>query len=217
MKRTLGAAFLAFAGIPAAIAGLQFENKIVEVHADPGSEKVTAKFEFKNTGTVKEKIKIQTHCGCLSATADHTMLEPGQPGTITAVFNVKGKSGAFGKGLSVTSSGATRQTTELEVHVFIPQVVSLEPNTVVWKVGDKPTPKTIRVEMNHASPIRVLKLESSRPVVAASLTTIKEGKSYEIKLTPQSTASTVLGVVRLDTDCSIPEQRRQLAFFRIEK
>lgn len=230
MKFTTGAILIAVTVVPAAMAAIQFDSKVVEVRADPGTDKVTAKFNYKNTGSTREWIQdIETHCGCLSAKADRTNLAPGETGTITAVFNTRGKSGRFGKTLSVISGstsgggflgfgfGKPENSTVLEVRVSIPELVILEPNVVSWKVGEKPTPKTVRVAMNNQSPIRVLKVESSRPSVGASLATVKEGKTYEIKITPQSTSNALLGVVRLDTDAPIPEQRRQLVFFRIEK
>lgn len=194
-----------------------FDNKVAEVRPAPGTDKVTATFTYRNTGPARDRIyQIETNCGCLSAKVDRYNLEPGQSGTLTAVFNIKGKSGAFGKGLSVVA-GMKRETIPLEVHVFVPRLIELEPEALVWKVGEKASTKTVRVQMKADQPIRILRAESSRPTVTANLVTIAEGKSYEIQVTPQSTSGPVLGVVRLDTDCPIAEQRRQMAFFRVEK
>lgn len=209
---------IAMAVAPAVAEALEFSSRVAEVRAEPGTEKVTAKFTFKNTGSTREKIyQIETNCGCLSAKADRSSLAPGESGTLTAVFNVKGKTGAFGKALSVVAGAAKRETIRLEVHVFIPEVVILEPSVVSWKVGEKPSSKTVRAKMNYKSPIHILQVESSRPAVEAKLSTVKDGSAYEIRITPQTTDGPLLGVIRLDTDCPIPEQRRQMVFFRIEK
>ncbi|MEM0969841.1 MAG: hypothetical protein AAGJ31_10855, partial [Verrucomicrobiota bacterium] len=66
-------------------------------------------------------------------------------------------------------------------------------------------------------PVQVLKIESSRRTVNTKLHTVEPGRIYEIEVIPETTQSPMLGVVRIETDCSVPDQSRQMAYFRIDK
>jgi len=203
---------------PPARAAIEFDERLVEIHAEPGAEKVVARFTYRNTGTVRQRIhRIDSNCDCLSAEVDRRVVRPGESGTLEAIFNVKGKSGGIGKSLEIFTKLGFSSPIKLDVHVFIPKVIVMEPQVVVWKQGDKPTPKTVQVKVQTEEPIRILNHSSSRRDVSAELREVEEGRLYELEISPRTTANPLLGVVRMETDCRIDGQHRQLAFFRIER
>ncbi len=199
-------------------AGLKFSNARVELKAKPADTEVIGEFEFKNTG--KESVgvaKIESTCGCLSATADQKVYEPGASGTVRGVFKLGKFTGVQEKALILVTSEEKPVRHRLVVQVEIPDVFTIEPDVLEWKVQDKPETKSFLIKVPHVDPIRITKIAPSRQNFQYELKTVEEGREYEIKLTPESTETAMLGVLRIETDCPIPKHSRQMAFFSITK
>ncbi len=203
--------------IAVAPAQLLFETNLLERSAEVGESSVIAEFNFKNTGTESAEIGlIDSSCGCLKARSNQSSYLPGESGVIEAEFFVKGLSGTVEKSITVrTNSNPT--PVRLAVRVNIPEILLIEPKMLSWEIGEDPTPKRVTFKVLRADPIHLLEVVPSRKEVTASLHTIEDGRHYEIELTPRSTSDTILGVVRIETDCEIREQQRQMAFFRVSR
>ena len=199
-------------------AKLNFEAEILERDAKIGDASVLAEFKFTNEGKTPVEIGlIDSACGCLKATSDKKVYKPGEAGIVEAEFFVKGLTGIVEKAITVHSKGDGRTATRLAVRVSIPEILSIEPKMAMWDLNESPGPKKVVFKVLRPEPIRVLEVVPSRKNVTAELHVIEEGRLYEIELTPKDTDSTMLGVVRIETDCEIPEQQRQMTFFRIAK
>jgi len=84
-----------------------------EVH-DFGSikEGVQAEHTFKFTNTGKEPLvitNVQASCGCTTPTWSKEPIKPGAQGSVTAIYNSKGRPGNFNKAVTVTSNAKTAQ------------------------------------------------------------------------------------------------------------
>ena len=84
-----------------------------EVH-DFGSikEGVQAEHTFKFTNTGKEPLvitNVQASCGCTTPTWSKEPIKPGAQGSVTAIYNSKGRPGNFIKAVTVTSNAKTAQ------------------------------------------------------------------------------------------------------------
>jgi hypothetical protein len=84
-----------------------------EVH-DFGNikEGVQAEHTFKFTNTGKEPIvitNVQASCGCTTPTWSKEPIKPGAQGSVTAIYNSKGRPGNFNKAVTVTSNAKTAQ------------------------------------------------------------------------------------------------------------
>jgi hypothetical protein len=214
---TLTLVLAALAALPgAASAAFRFESTVVEVQAEFGAERATAVFRFTNAGSAPATVRgIETSCGCLSAKSDKKTYAPGESGQVEAVFNIKGMSGSVERSVSFESATRGEAPVRLAVRVHIPLLIEIEPKMTEWKVGEPPAPKRARIVMKGDEPIRVKNLSSSRRNVSAVLHEIEPGRVYEIEMVPDSTAASLLGVVRFETDTRFREQQRQMAFYRI--
>ena len=85
-----------------------------------------------------------------------------------------------------------------------------------WEVGSKPEPKLVKFQVKRAKPIHVLSAESMRKEVSCEVREVEKGREYHLELTPDSTAETLLGFVRIETDCEIEQLARPLAYFSIQ-
>ena len=134
--------------------------------------------------------------------------------SVSAVFKLGTFTGHQKKALTVVAGS---QRVRLEVGVQIPNVLTITPNVVEWSVGDEPEPKTFKVTVEHVDPINITKVVSSRDGFPHELKTIKEGREYELTITPESTDAAMLGMLRLYTDCEIKKHQIKMAFFSITK
>ena len=91
-------------------ADFKFER---EVH-DFGTikEGAQAEYVFKFTNTGKEPLvitNVQASCGCTTPKWTKEPVKPGESGSVTAIYNSKGRPGNFNKAVTITSNAKTAQ------------------------------------------------------------------------------------------------------------
>jgi hypothetical protein len=116
----------------------------------------------------------------------------------------------------VTTSAAPQQPTVLRLLVNIEEAVKIQPEIVLWRVGEQPEPKTIHIAVADDSPAKVESVTSDNPTVKVQVTEVKPGKEYEVQVTPanvnQPGAATLL--IRTDYPRNSPETK--YAYARIK-
>ncbi len=200
-------------------AQLSFKSEVVKRNADAAEERLEVVFPFRNsTSHVVQIQKIETSCGCLKAESDKMVIPPGESGVVTGLFSIGGKTGVSNKSLKVITVADRRERSQqLRLTVTVPDVMVVEPKLNSWDVGEKLAPKSYVLEVKRDEEIRVVSAECSREGFECKVHTIEEGKKYRIEVTPGSTEDTLMGILRIETDCSIDKHRRQLAFFSVKK
>ncbi len=195
---------------------LLFEPAFQAYKAEAGQEIVEVTFDVTNRGAEPARIKeLVSTCACLSVEIDQNPIPSGETAVITGVFETEKLRGQSERKISVVLGGESRPvflTTRIETD----PLYTIEEAMTTWKVGGKPQPRTIKFRVQAKDAIRVLSAESKREEVTAELITIEEGRSYDIVLTPESTESSLLGILRIVTDCEIESYARPLAYFSIQ-
>ena len=215
MKISLIIAF-ALASVMPGFAALKFEATSVELKARPVDTELETEFLFKNSGKqAVEVTKVEVGCSCLVAKTDKKIYEAGESGKVAVTFKLGSFTGYQKKALTILTADEKR--TRLEVGVQIPNVITITPDIVEWVVGDKPEAKRFKVLIEHPDPIKLLEVSCKRQGFRHELETVREGREYEIVLTPASTAKAMLGMLRIATDCKIEKHRTQMAFFAISR
>jgi hypothetical protein len=103
----------------------------------------------------------------------------------------------------------------LRVSVRVPKVISIEPGTLVWTVGEKPVEKVFRVKMVWDDLIHLLSVSSSREDFTFKIEELTPGKDYAVHVTPQNTAKPMLGLLQFKTDCAFEKFRNPMGFLHI--
>ena len=221
MKHTFLACLLPAVALfcaPSVYAGLKYEATSLTLKAKPEEDELTAVYKFKNEGKeVVKVVQVETSCGCLKAESDKQTYEPGESGVINAVFKLSKFTGEQSKSITVLSNDKSNPRQKLNVSVDIPKVVEITPSLLEWKVGEEAKTKSFRIKIPHVDPIKILSVKPSRETFSYEMKMIEEGRDYEIFLTPTSTDTPMLGVLRIETDCAIEKHQRQMAFFSITK
>ena len=214
MKRWITLFLGAWTGMAAA--GLQFDHERVAETARPEAESHDVVFHFTNTGKAPVTIReVETYCGCISGSTDKTVYQPGEKGTVKAVFRLGSFEGEVNKGLCVHSDSPENPDQQLVVSITIPKMFEIVPEVTTWLMGDPLTPKTIKFRNLTSQPVTVLRTTSTREAFKAEIKEVEKGKEYEITVTPGSTGEPVLGALRIETDCAIAKYRSRMCFFNV--
>jgi len=203
-----------------AFADLQFDHKEIEIKAKVSDEVVTFLFPFKNVG--KESVSIidvNLTCSCLSAKTNRGSYGPGEGGHLEAVFSIGSFTGIQRKSMTVISRSKDGEQVRdsLLAILTIPDVVTIEPELIKWKVGEDPTVKTFTLKVPHVDPIKITNVSCTREGFDVSVLTKKEGREYQITIKPQNTSKPMLGMLKIETDSKLKKHSRKLAFFSIAR
>lgn len=213
-------AFVAFAlwltSMTGSWAELGLEVQIVEVKPKPEDEVAATSFVFHNKGSKPVTVLgLESGCSCLKASLDKSVYQPGEKGTGQAEFRVSSFVGRHEKSVRVQTDDPAQPEWVIPFVIDIPAVVSIEPKTLQWWVGDPAEPKTCKVKMLGEQPLHLLNISATRTNVEYSFKEVVPGKEYEVTVRPTTTNEVMLGALKLETDSKIPKYQRQLAFFSV--
>ena len=219
MKRILS---LCLAFIFPLHADLKFEKPLVEIHAPIGAETVTGDFIFKNNGDKTLVIReADAGCSCLVVQVAGGKLSyaPGESGTLRAKFELGSFQGLVDKQINIWLDGdaAAKPSHSVTMRIQIPEIIKISPRTLKWKVGSAPDKQVLEIVMDYNEPIRIESVSSSSEIFDAKLITIEDGKKYEVEVTPKTTATPGLAVLRITTDLKISKHKIQQSFAVIAK
>ncbi len=203
-------------------AGLDFKEIRKEMRAPVDVKVVTTDFEFTNRTDKPVSIrKYDGACSCMAVKIQGGKLryEPGESGLVRTEFDMGNFSGEVDKSVTIwlDSDPEDKPSVVLTIHVIIPVLVSANPKTVKWDLDGKPDPQTIRIEMHHTKPIKVLSVTSSSEAYAHEIKTVVEGKTYDLIVTPLDMKTPGLAILRILTDCEINKFRNQQVFAQVRR
>jgi putative membrane protein len=198
------------------VGDLVFRPYSQKVSADPGEKTLEVTFSVENTGSAPAGIAtLESGCECLEVSIDVNPIPPLGKATITGIFDIEKLRGSAERKITVVPEGASRAiflTTDIEIEPIYEIVESM----TTWARGSTPETKTVTFRVLREKPVHVLSAESKRPEVACELVEVEKGRLYELRLTPTSTENSLLGIVRLETDCEVENYARPLAYYSIQ-
>jgi hypothetical protein len=203
-------------------AGLEFAEPIKEVAAAADASTITVDFPFTNkSGSPVTITKADPNCPCLKVQISGGKLRysPGESGIVRVTFEMGNFSGTVDKELPIFLAGdsADKPSVRLTLRVTIPVLIGIEPKTVVWDFGEKPEPRTIQIRMAEGQLIHIKSVQSSSSAFTSELKTLEDGKKYDLVITPGDTSVPMVGLIRIQTDCSVSKFRIQQCFATVSK
>jgi hypothetical protein len=182
----------------------------------PGEKTVTARYRFTNVGASPVSIiDIRPSCGCTTATLAKKEYAPGECGEIEAKLNFAGHVGHQEKWIYVTTNVAGSEPALLSLAVDIPPEVTIQPEFVMWRVGDPLEPKTMRVVIPDGIPTKLVAVQADNPTMQVRLREVQPGKEWEVKVTPTSTGEPVKAVVTIRSDYPAGNPASYSAYARV--
>ncbi len=200
--------------------GLKFENDLLESRIDLETAEVTREFKFTNTGSKPFKIRsADAGCTCVAVEFlnSKSTYAAGESGVMRVKFKIENFQGTVDKKVLIwlDSDPDDKPSAHATFRIHIPTAVALEPKTLNWNVGDGTEPKNIRVTFHPDSSAKVTSAKSSSTNFTTEIIPVEEGKIYDIRVTPKSTASAGLCIISIESDFKISKFRKQQGFARI--
>jgi hypothetical protein len=183
----------------------------------PGEKTVTARYRFTNIGASPVSIlDVRPSCGCTTATLAKKEYAPGESGEIEAKLNFAGHVGHQEKWIYVTTNTVGEEPALLSLAVDIPPEVTIQPEFVMWRVGDPLEPKTMRVVIPDGIPTKMIAAQADNPTMQVRLREVQAGKEWEVKVTPTSTREPVKAVVTIRSDYPAGNPATYSAYARVQ-
>jgi hypothetical protein len=208
---------LLFACATPVFAQLKWENVEQTFAPGPLDKSVVAKYRFTNVGTSPVTINdVRTSCGCTTAALEKWEYAPGESGEIAANFQFAGHIGHQEKWIFVTTNAAPREPTLLRLIVNIPIAVTVEPEFVMWRVGDQLEPRIIRIVIAENFPAKIVSVQADNPAVKLELREVRPGKEMEVTIRPANTDKPENAVLSIRTDYPPEKPEIHYAYARVK-
>jgi hypothetical protein len=183
----------------------------------PGEKTVTARYRFTNIGASSVSIlDVHPSCGCTTATFAKREYAPGESGEIEAKLNFAGHVAHQEKWIYVTTNTIGEEPALLSLTVDIPPEVTIQPEFVMWRIGDPLEPKTMRVLIPDGIPTKLVAAQADNPTMQVRLREVQAGKEWEVKVTPTSTREPVKVVVTIRSDYPAGNPATYSAYARVQ-
>jgi hypothetical protein len=197
-------------------AQLKWDQPQQKLSVKLGDKSVTAKYRFTNEGTSPVTIvDVRPSCGCTTSTLAKKTYAPGESGEIDAKMNFAGHTGHQEKWIYVTTNVAGKEPMLLTLAVDIPPDVTIEPEVVMWRIGDPVSPKTIRVVVPDGFPTKIVAVRTDNPAIQVQLRA-QAGNRWEVKVTPTRTNSLAKAVVSIRSDYPAEHPVTYSAYARVQ-
>jgi hypothetical protein len=212
-----GILLLLLGSVTPIFAQLKWDQPQQKLSAKPGDKAVTAKYRFTNAGTSPVAIvDVRPSCGCTTATLAKKTYGPGESGEIDAKMDFAGHTGHQEKWIYVTTNVAGKEPMLLTLAVDIPPDITIDPEFVMWRIGDPLTPKTIRVVVPDGFPTKIVSAQTDNPAIQVQLQEVRAGKQWEVKVTPAETKELVKAIVSIRTDYPTQNPATYSAYARVQ-
>jgi hypothetical protein len=209
--------FLIFGCVTPVFAQLKWEQPRQTFVPQLGEKTVAAKYRFTNTGSSPVSIlDVRPSCGCTTATLAKKSYAPGESGEIDAKFDFAGHVGHQEKWIYVTTNVAGSEPTVLSLLVDIPPDVTIQPEFVMWRIGDPPSPKTMRVSIPEGFPAKLLSAQADNPAMQVHLQAVGAGNEWEVKVTPTNTSEPIKAIVLIKSDYPAGHPVSYSAYARVQ-
>jgi hypothetical protein len=208
---------LSFVLAAPAFAQLKWDSLEQNVKVKPGDREAVATYRFTNTGSSTVTIEnVRTSCGCTTAALAKKDYAPGESGQIVAHMEVANRTGRQVKSITVTTNTDPKTPTVLQFIADIPVPVVMQPDFVMWALGETPKTKTIDVKVNDGFPAKLLKVDSDNPDIKVEVSEVRPGVEFEVKVTPKDTNRPVNAILLVRTDYPAENPQTYYAYARVK-
>jgi hypothetical protein len=210
-------AFLLLALATPVFGQFKWENPEQTFTSKLPNEVIVAKFRFTNVGTASLKITdMQPSCGCTTAFLEKKEYAPGESGEIEARFKPGGRRGRQEKWIVVKTDWVPPQPTILRFTVNIPEPITIQPELVMWRVGDQLKSKTVQITVSDEIPTKVTSVQADNATVKLEIREIRPGKELEVKVTPTTTSQPGSATLLIRTDYPPENPATHYAYVRVK-
>ena len=185
-----------------ACADLKWESLQKEFRAKDGETSIKIEFSFINQGSSNVQIQeVKASCGCLTPHADKNIYAPGERGTVSANYSIGSRFGEQRKQIFVKTTSPFDQGTQLDVRIFLPELIEANPDNLMWPLNSGSTSKTMKFVCRRRE-AHIVGVDTTDMRLLAKLNMTNEGE-YEVAVTPRETKDPMKATLRVELDYPI--------------
>lgn len=190
---------VALFGVNSSRAELVFQETVIEDTISPDAKSYPFEFTFKNAGDSTVEIsEIKTTCGCTTAKLEKMSYAPGESGVVKGSFSVGSRQGMQEKKVRVLTKDLGQPEIQLALKLGIPQLVTMKPGLLLWRVGSEPETKVLTISPNADLGAKILSVKCESPDFAVEGMPKAEGsKEYEVIVVPLKTDAGSRGLIKV--------------------
>lgn len=186
-----------FAGTTLGGFALEWKTQTLSFTTAPFQATQEAVFPFTNTGAKPVRIlDVESNCDCLAAAADRQLYAPGESGVIKTSFTVGDRLGLYERRIKIVTDDSP-EPVRLLVRIEVPELVTLTPRSVAWKLNEAATEKAVDLEVIPGVQIEFTRVQPTTGDFDARLETIEAGRRYRVHLKPPATAQPANAAFRI--------------------
>ena len=176
---------------------LEWKTQTLTFTTAPFQTTQEAVFRFTNTGTKPVTIlDVESNCDCLDAAADRQVYAPGESGAIKSNFTVGDRLGLYERRIKIVTDESP-EPVRLLVRIEVPELVTLTPRSVAWKLNEPAAEKAVELEVIPGVKISFTRVQPTSGDFEARLETIEAGRRYRVHLKPPATAQPANAAFRI--------------------
>lgn len=176
---------------------LEWKTQTLTYTTAPFQTTQEAVFQFTNTGTKPVTIlDVESNCDCLDAAADRQVYAPGESGMIRSSFTVGDRLGLYERRIKIVTDESP-EPVRLLVRIEVPELVTLTPRSVAWKLNEPVTEKAVELEVIPGVKIDFTRVQPTSGSFDARLETIEAGRRYRVYLKPPATTQPANAAFRI--------------------
>jgi len=196
MKPALAALLLSVIASPATFA-LEWTTQHLSIQAAPLQRTTKTSFEFTNTSDRTVRItSVDTSCDCLDAKPSAQTFAPGAHGSINAQFNLNGAAGKLQRTIIVATDEGT-PAVALTVELDVPEVATLTPRAVEWKVGGEAKEATVDIAVLPGLELTISNVQPTSDAFTHRLEVVEAGRHFRLHLAPKDPTKPANAAFRL--------------------
>lgn len=178
-------------------AALDWKAQTLNFTTTPFQAEQDVIFEFTNTSSKPVTVlELETNCDCLDAAVDQKTYPPGASGMVKARFSIGDRFGLYERRIRIVTD-ETPEPVRLLVRIEVPEIVTITPRSVAWKIGEAVTEKSVEVQTVEGVTIRFTEAQSTSGTFSARLETIEAGRRYRVYLKPPGTTAAANAAIRI--------------------
>jgi hypothetical protein len=176
---------------------LEWKTQTLTYQTTPFQKTQEVSFEFKNAGEATVTLlDVQTNCDCLETVVGEKTYAPGAKGNINAIFRIGERAGITERVISVITDESP-EPVRLTVRIEVPEIASILPRSVQWRVDEEHTEKIIELKPASGLEIQFTSAQSTNADFTAQLESVEPGSHYRVVLKPTSTAQPTSAAIRI--------------------
>ena len=178
-------------------AALEWKTLTLDFTMAPFQTTQDAVFQFTNNGDRPVRIlEVESNCDCLIAGTDQQIYAPGATGVIRSSFKIGDRLGLYERRIKVVTDESP-EPVRLQVRIEVPELVSINPRSLAWKINEPATGKSVDLVVIPALLVNFTRVQSTNSDFVVRLETVEIGRRYRVYIRPPATSQPANAAIRI--------------------